>query len=84
MAEEIEVDGDQGDFLSNILKPGSSLHPTFLLCVDIVIAILLLTLLGCTIVTHGNIHFILLSFVTVGLWGSIKWYLHPNETAFHC
>ena len=38
------ADSGDNDILSNILTPGSSLNPTFLLVVDIVLGLLSLTL----------------------------------------
>jgi hypothetical protein len=61
------------DFLSNILTPGSSLSPSFLLVVDVVLALLSLTLGSLAIATGGNIHLIALLFITLALWVSIKW-----------
>jgi ER protein Pkr1 len=61
------------DFLSNILAPGSSLNPTFLLVVDVVLALLSLTLGSLAIVTGGNLHLIALLFIALALWVSIKW-----------
>ena len=61
------------DFLSNILAPGSSLNPTFLLVVDVVLALLSLTLGSLAIITGGNVHLIALLFITLALWVSIKW-----------
>ncbi len=67
------TDTDTTDFLSNILAPGSSLNPTFLLVVDVVLALLSLTLGSFAIVTGGNLHLIALLFITLALWVSIKW-----------
>lgn len=61
------------DFLSNILTPGSSLNPTFLLVVDVVLALLSLTLGSLVIFTGGNFHLIALLFIALALWVSIKW-----------
>ena len=61
------------DFLSNILEPGSSLNPTFLLVVDGVLALLSLTLGSLVFITGGNIHLIALLFIALALWVSIKW-----------
>lgn len=61
------------DFLSNILAPGSSLHPTFLLAVDSVLALLTLTLVSLVIATGGNVHLVALLFIELALWVSIKW-----------
>ena len=68
----LTADSDS-DFLSNILAPGSSLNPTFLLVVDVVLALLSLTLGLLAIVTGGNVHLIALLFITLALWVSIKW-----------
>jgi hypothetical protein len=65
--------GADNDFLSNILAPGSSLNPSFLLVVDVVLALLSLTLGSLAIVTGGNGHLIALLFITLALWVSIKW-----------
>lgn len=61
------------DFLSNILEPGSSLNPTFLLVVDGVLALLSLTLGSLVFITRGNVHLIALLFIALALWVSIKW-----------
>jgi len=63
----------ENDFLSNILAPGSSLNPSFLLVVDGVLALLALTLLSLVIVTGGNVHLIALLLIEFALWVSIKW-----------
>ncbi|KAJ3807735.1 hypothetical protein EV368DRAFT_28878, partial [Lentinula lateritia] len=60
-------------FFSDILKPGSSLHPTFLLILDAIFFALLLTLLGLVFATAGNIHLIFLTVIELGLWASVKW-----------
>lgn len=64
------------DFISHILTPGSSLHPTFLLIVDGAFALLTVVLLGMIALTYGttgNVHFVILTVIDVGLWGSVKW-----------
>jgi hypothetical protein len=61
------------DFLSNILAPGSSLNPNFLLIVDVVLALLSFTLGSLAIVTGGNVHLIALLIIALALWVSIKW-----------
>ena len=69
----LSTDSGDSDFLSNIFAPGSSLNPTFLLVVDVVLALLSLTLGSLAIVTGGNVHLIALLFITLALWVSIKW-----------
>lgn len=60
-------------FFADILKPGSSLHPTFLVIVDAVLAVLLVVLISLAFITSGNVHFIFLSVIELGLWASVKW-----------
>lgn len=59
--------------IATILTPGSSLNPTFLLIVDLVLALLLGTFLVLAILTRGNIHVLVLMGIELGLWASIKW-----------
>jgi ER protein Pkr1 len=68
-----QVSSSENDLFANILAPGSSLNPTFLLVVDGVLALLALTLLSLVVVTGGNVHLIALLFIELGLWASIKW-----------
>jgi hypothetical protein len=72
-SERDSSQSSQNDFLSNILEPGSSLNPHFLLVVDGVLALLALTLLSLVIATGGNVHLIALLFIELALWVSIKW-----------
>src|SRR6266852_4633965 len=68
------VDNDNdSDFLSNILTPGSSLNPSFLLVVDVVLALLSLTLGSLAIATGGNVHLIALLFIALSLWLRSRW-----------
>jgi len=67
------------DFLSNILAPGSSLNPSFLLVVDVVLALLSLTLGSLAIATGGNVHLIALLFIALALWMSIKWFVNELQ-----
>jgi hypothetical protein len=68
-----QATSSENDFFSNILAPGSSLNPTFLLVVDGVLALLALILLSFVIVTGGNLHLVALLFIELALWASIKW-----------
>ena len=61
------------DFISNILTPGSSTHPTFLLILDVAFAALLFVLLGMLVLTKGNIHVFALVAIEGCLWASVKW-----------
>ncbi|KAF5322675.1 hypothetical protein D9619_001131 [Psilocybe cf. subviscida] len=64
------------DFLSNVLTPGSSLHPTFLLILDGAFAALLCVFIGAAILTRGNLHILALMVIELCLWGSVKWYVN--------
>ncbi|CAE6365340.1 unnamed protein product [Rhizoctonia solani] len=61
---------------NEILKPGSSRHPVFLLIVDGALALLLSVLLSLLYLTSGNMHVVVLIVIELCLWGSIKWFLH--------
>lgn len=63
---------DIASFFSDILKPGSSLHPTFLLILDAVLAFLLLLFIVLFFVTK-SLHLVALAVIEVCLWISIKW-----------
>jgi hypothetical protein len=64
---------DAESFLDNILTPGSSLHPTFLVIVDGSFILLLLILTSLAILTSGNIHVLVLMAIELCLWASVKW-----------
>ena len=66
-------------FFTQILDPGSSFHPTFLLILDGAFASLLLLLLALLYVTSGNVHFLGLIGVELGLWASIKWWVLKSK-----
>ncbi|KAJ4472295.1 hypothetical protein J3R30DRAFT_3299027 [Lentinula aciculospora] len=75
-SSEFHRDNAELSFFSNILTPGSSLHPTFLLTLDVIFLALLLTLLGLVFATAGNIHLIALTGIELALWASVKWLEH--------
>jgi hypothetical protein len=64
---------DGESFLANILKPGSSLNPTFLLIVDGAFTFLLLVFIALAFMTGGNMHIFGLMGVELALWVSVKW-----------
>ncbi|KAI0320632.1 hypothetical protein OF83DRAFT_1169176 [Amylostereum chailletii] len=68
-------------FFANILTPGSSLHPTFLFILDFVLAFLAFTFVSLIVLTGGNIHVIALLVIELGLWASIKWFVHELKNA---
>lgn len=65
-------------FVSQILTPGSSLHPTFLLILDLSFAALLVVLVFLLFLTSGNVHFIGLIGIELALWASVKWCVALN------
>ena len=72
----------QSDSLfGGILEPGSSLNPTFLLVVDGVFATLFVVLVALAVLTRGNVHLIVLTFIELGLWASVKWYVISRSDA---
>lgn len=60
-------------FIANILQPGSSLNPTFLLIVDGAFAFLLFVFIMLAFLTAGNIHILVMMGIELALWGSVKW-----------
>lgn len=60
-------------FIANILKPGSSLNPTFLLIVDGAFTFLLVVFIALAFLTAGNIHIFALMGIELALWASVKW-----------
>ena len=60
-------------FFSNILTPGSSLHPTFQIILDGAFAALFTILLTLAFLTSGNPHIFALIIIEVALWASVKW-----------
>ncbi|KAG9317217.1 hypothetical protein JVU11DRAFT_1410 [Chiua virens] len=71
MPSESDVNGS--GFFSFILKPGSSLHPSFLLAVDCAFALLFFVFAWSAYLTNGNVHFFVLMAIEVALWASVKW-----------
>ena len=73
-----EDHSDAFSFLSNILRPGSSLQPTFLIIVDCTFLLLLLIFITLALVTSGNLHVLILMAIELCLWASVKWYSFYN------
>jgi len=67
---------DSEPLLSVILQPGSSLHPTFLLALDVVLGSLALLLLLLLYPTSGNLHIVGLLGIELSLWATIKWFVN--------
>nr|GAT53951.1 predicted protein [Mycena chlorophos] len=71
-----------GGFWADILKPGSSLQPQFIAILDGAFVSLLAILLALLFLTSGqNIHFYFLILITLGLWASVKWFVHELRNA---
>ncbi|EKM59617.1 uncharacterized protein PHACADRAFT_181609 [Phanerochaete carnosa HHB-10118-sp] len=68
-----ETADTSSSFVSQILTPGSSLHPTFLLVLDGAFAVLLCVFLALLFLTGGSIHILVLIGIQGCLWASIKW-----------
>ncbi|KAH7904453.1 hypothetical protein BJ138DRAFT_1095812 [Hygrophoropsis aurantiaca] len=66
---------ESSSFFSNLLKPGSSLNPNFLLVVDCAFALLLVVFIISAYLTSGNAHFFVLMAIEVALWGTVKWFV---------
>ncbi|KAJ7276188.1 hypothetical protein B0H12DRAFT_1227365 [Mycena haematopus] len=71
-----EPAADSGDFLSDILKPGSSLQPRFLLVLDLAFVALLFILVALAFLTAGNFHIFALIAIELALWASVKWFVN--------
>ncbi|KAL0949599.1 hypothetical protein HGRIS_009646 [Hohenbuehelia grisea] len=63
-------------FFANILTPGSSTQPIFLLILDVIFALLLFVLISLAYITSGNVHMIALTAIELGLWASVKWFVY--------
>jgi len=78
---ERRVQEESQSFFADVLKPGSSFHPTFLAIVDVAFAFLLVVLLSLAFITSGNIHLIFLTLIELALWASVKWFVHELNKA---
>lgn len=61
-------------FVSEILRPGSSLHPKFLRVLDAAFLFLLVVFLGLLLAT-GSVHIVVLLIIELALWASVKWFV---------
>jgi len=61
-------------FFADILKPGSSLHPSFLLALDVVLGLLFFVFFFLFFLTRSP-HMIALMAIELGLWMSVKWFV---------
>ncbi|THH20130.1 hypothetical protein EW146_g1146 [Bondarzewia mesenterica] len=73
------TDPQDDSFMSNILTPGSSLDPTFLLILDAAFAFLFFVLFSLAVVTSGNIHLLALICIELLLWASVKWFVNELQ-----
>ena len=58
---------------ASILKPGSSLNPTFLTVLDGAFILLFLVFIVLAFLTSGNMHLFVLMGIELALWASVKW-----------
>lgn len=63
----------QNAFVANFLIPGSSLHPTFLLILDLAFGLLALVFLALFYLSGWSIHLLVLMAIEGCLYASIKW-----------
>lgn len=63
----------QTGFLTDILTPGSSLRPEFLLILDAAFTALLCVFVVLLFLTRGSIHIFVLIGIEGCLWASVKW-----------
>ncbi|KAF7981584.1 hypothetical protein HWV62_7802 [Athelia sp. TMB] len=71
-----ETPVQSSNFLDNILTPGSSLDPRFLLIVDGAFTFLLVVFITLAFLTGGNIHVFGLMGIEFCLWASVKWFVN--------
>ncbi|KAL5530197.1 hypothetical protein ACEPAF_6454 [Sanghuangporus sanghuang] len=70
------MSSSQDNFFSTLLKPGSSLHPTFLRILDAAFATLLAIFISLLYLLSGNVHIIFLIGIELCLWASVKWFVN--------
>jgi len=71
------TDGEDAfSFFTDILKPGSSLNPTFLAVLDVAFISLFLVFVALAFVTSGNLHIFVLMVIELALWASVKWFVN--------
>ncbi|KAI0092588.1 hypothetical protein BDY19DRAFT_990299 [Irpex rosettiformis] len=75
------ADGSDNGLFGQILAPGSSLHPTFLLVLDGAFGLLFCVFLGLLFLTSGNVHILALMLIEGCLWASVKWVVHELKNA---
>ncbi|GLB33606.1 putative ER protein Pkr1 [Lyophyllum shimeji] len=68
--------GEALSFFGDILKPGSSLNPTFLAILDAAFVALFLVFVGLAFATSGNFHIFALMAIELALWASVKWFVN--------
>ncbi|KAK7061540.1 hypothetical protein R3P38DRAFT_661307 [Favolaschia claudopus] len=71
----------ESGFFAEILRPGSSLHPKFLLALDLAFVALLFILVTLAVLTAGNIHIFALIAIELALWASVKWFVNELKNA---
>ncbi|EJU06225.1 hypothetical protein DACRYDRAFT_103170 [Dacryopinax primogenitus] len=69
-----DTTNDIVSFFADILTPGSSLRPQFLLALDVVLGFLLFIFLSLLCLTW-SLHFLALMAIDIGLWASVKFFV---------
>lgn len=72
---------EEAPLLSVLLTPGSSLHPTFILILDVALGSLAVLLLLLLYLSSGNRHFVGLLVVELSLWVTVKWFVNELRRA---
>ncbi|KAH8118328.1 hypothetical protein DFH11DRAFT_1566839 [Phellopilus nigrolimitatus] len=75
------LDSSSDDFVSSfLLKPGSSLNPTFLLVLDGAFAALLCIFISLLFLLSGSLHIVALIGIELCLWASVKWFVNELKS----
>jgi hypothetical protein len=77
MSDVGELDSDSS-FFANVLAPGSSLNPTFLVIVHTAFFALFGVLTALAYLTSGNKHVLALIMIELALWATVYWSVDPH------
>ncbi|KAJ7095195.1 hypothetical protein B0H15DRAFT_828470 [Mycena belliarum] len=69
------AENDEGSFFADVLKPGSSLQPQFILILDTAFVSLFCILILLVVLT-GSLHVYALIAIELALWASVKWFVN--------
>ncbi|KAG9015781.1 hypothetical protein FRB93_012346 [Tulasnella sp. JGI-2019a] len=76
---ESTKEGASGNLLDNILTPGSTRKPEWVLALNLAFAALFGVFLGLLWITGGNKHIWVMIGIEGCLWASVKWTLNELE-----